>query len=218
MPRSERPGRPAAPDGTARPRLRRALLVLVCLLGALGPAAPAAAHDVLVSTDPADGAALAEAPAQVTLTFSADQIDVGTAVRVVDAAGRDHADGAPRVEGPTVVQPLTELAPGAYEVVWRSVSSDGHTLDGTFGFEVAPTQAQPSEDPAAQPSEEPAAEPTAEPATEPMTGSTPEATEEPAVQDATEDGAGSALPLVLGALGLAVVVAVVALLARRRRS
>nr|WP_237728051.1 copper resistance CopC family protein [Cellulomonas sp. APG4] len=169
-----------------------------------------------MATDPTDGATLDEAPTQIMLTFSADQIDVGTAVRVVDAAGQDHADGAPRVDGPTVVQPLTPLAPGTYEVVWRSVSSDGHTLDGAFGFEVAGA--------AEQPPAEPTPEVTTAAPTEPVTGPTADPTPEPTTTDAPADagtadgGGGPALPLVLGALGLGVVGAAVALLVRRRRS
>lgn len=135
--------RPHAGPGTrppvAHPR-RVALAALAALLLALaGPAVPAVAHDALIGTEPADGTVVDLPLDQVVLTFSADQMDVGAAVQVVDATGADRADGSPVVDGATVSQPVADLAPGPVEVRWRSVSSDGHALEGTFAFSVAAT-------------------------------------------------------------------------------
>jgi len=33
---------------------------------------------------------------------------------------------------------LERLAPGAYKVIWRVLSADGHVTRGEFAFEVAP--------------------------------------------------------------------------------
>lgn len=112
----------------------------VSLLAAALLALPqaAAAHDELVSTDPADGATVQEAPDELTLTFSGQIAEVGAAVAVTDASGASVVDGEPEVEGVTVVQELVDdLAAGDYEVVWRVTSQDGHPISGTFGFVVA---------------------------------------------------------------------------------
>ena len=49
--------------------LRRLLVFLAFVSIALVPASPAAAHNTLLSSDPADGAALTELPTQMTLVF-----------------------------------------------------------------------------------------------------------------------------------------------------
>ena len=84
----------AVSDGSASRAEERSVVLLpvrpvrlaacVVLAGSvlLGSAAAAAAHDALVGSDPADGAALDAAPAQVVLTFSADHLEAGSAVTV----------------------------------------------------------------------------------------------------------------------------------------
>lgn len=123
-----------------------ALTALLVVLGTLLPAGPAVAHDQLLASDPADGAVLEQAPAAVVLTFNADQLPVGAAVVVRDPSGADRADGAPSVSGPTVTQVLQAGLPaGSYAVQWRSVSGDGHPIEGAFSFEVAGDAAPPTQ-------------------------------------------------------------------------
>lgn len=132
-------------------------------------ASPAMGHDVLVGTDPADGAVLDAAPTQVVLTFAAEQAAVGAEVVVTGPDGASWSDGAAVVAGTTVTQALTVGMPdGAYAVAWRSVAQDGHPVTGSFGFtldtpDVEPTD-EPTDEPADTPSQE-AAEPSAEPTT-----------------------------------------------------
>lgn len=100
---------------------------------------PAAAHDELVSTNPADGATLTEAPASLELTYSGDIMDVDGAnqVRVTNAAGESVTDGAADIDGKVVTQDLaTADADDTYTVTWRVVSSDGHPIQGTFTYTV----------------------------------------------------------------------------------
>ncbi|WP_225754789.1 copper resistance CopC family protein [Actinotalea sp. Marseille-Q4924] len=145
----------SAPVRPAAAGLVTAVLLTVWSLLA---AAPAAAHDRLLSSDPADGAVLDAGPAAVVLTFSSDQLPVGAAVVVRDAAGTDRTDGTPTVSGPTVTQTLQPLPAGAYAVQWRSVSADGHPIEGAFAFEVTGgaggdepvAPAAPTEEPGAQ--------------------------------------------------------------------
>ncbi|TGO05657.1 copper resistance CopC family protein [Serinibacter arcticus] len=122
-----------------------AVLATAATLVAL-PLVPAAAHDTLVSSAPAAQEQLATAPPEVTLTFSADVIEVGSAVLVTDAesgaSGTDHAAGL-TIEGRDVVVPLDALEDGHYDVRWRVVSSDGHPISGVIPFSVGDAGARP---------------------------------------------------------------------------
>jgi copper resistance protein C len=120
--------------------LRRAALLLVPVaVGAalvLG-ASPALAHDGLVGTSPAAAATVATAPATVELEFTGEPLPLGTLVAVTGPDGAAVSDGPAEIEGTRVVQRLTsDLPAGAYRVDWRSTSSDGHALSGTFDFTV----------------------------------------------------------------------------------
>ncbi|MEK8227001.1 copper resistance CopC family protein [Oerskovia sp. M15] len=139
-PRGRRPRR-SAPTGPAR-ILVAALAALATLLATLllgiGGATSAQAHDRIISSDPADGAQLAAAPAALTMTFSTEPLDVEPQVVVTDAAGAIVAQGNPTIEGTSATFPWpAELTGSTYSVAWRVVSSDGHPIEGTFSFSVA---------------------------------------------------------------------------------
>ncbi|HEY5514868.1 MAG TPA: copper resistance protein CopC, partial [Pengzhenrongella sp.] len=73
-------------------RLTRAFLVAVLALFAVvlvlgGPAAPASAHDALISVTPADGSTVEVAPATVELVFDQPAIALGTQIRVLGPDG-----------------------------------------------------------------------------------------------------------------------------------
>ncbi len=120
--------------------LRRAAPVLVpvaagaaLLLGA----SPALAHDGLIGTSPATAATVAAGPDVIELQFTGEPLPLGTLVAVTGPDGAPVSDGPAEIEGTTVVQPLAaDLPAGAYRVDWRSTSSDGHPLSGTFDFTV----------------------------------------------------------------------------------
>jgi copper resistance protein C len=190
------------------PRLRHrrpsALLAVAALAAAamIGFAAPASAHDQLVSSDPAAGASVTALPAQITLTFSAELLGDGSGgneVVVTDAAGTALNDGPVQVDGTNLVQPLTGSADGAVSVQWRAVSSDGHPIAGDFAFTVAGAPA-PVESTA--PAETP--EPTMTTLVQPAPSPTETA---PSTQEAA-----SPLPWILGAVILLAVIAVVIVL------
>ena len=104
----------------------------------------AVAHDALVSTEPGDGTTVEE-PEAVVLTFAADQLAVGAVVAVSGSDGQEWGDGATTVSGFTVTQPLRDVLPaGDLQVAWRSVSGDGHPVDGSFGFTVEAAPESPS--------------------------------------------------------------------------
>ncbi|GGM38239.1 copper resistance protein CopC [Promicromonospora citrea] len=103
----------------------------------LTTAVPASAHDKLVSSDPAPGQVLDQAPVTVSLTYSADILDMGAAVVVSGDDGTDWVSTAPVIDGPTVTAELDAGLPAAaYEIRWRVVSEDGHPITGVVPFTV----------------------------------------------------------------------------------
>lgn len=138
-------------------RIRTAVAAAaVATIAALAVAAPASAHDELVSSTPAADAQLTAAPTELSLTFSNNLLSLdensGTAMTVVDEAGEDWVDGAPVVEADSATVPLAEGMPnGVYTVTWQVVSSDGHPTSGEYSFSLAAPEASAS--PTASPSE-----------------------------------------------------------------
>jgi copper transport protein len=128
-----------------RPRVRRGmagvlLAVAVAAVLLLGPAGPAAAHATLVSTDPAQGEVLQEAPERVVFTFDEAVRGVPDAVRVFDAEGV-LVPATATVRGAELeVVPDEPLGDGTTVIAWRVVSEDGHPISGSLTFSVgAPT-------------------------------------------------------------------------------
>ncbi|TRW43062.1 copper resistance CopC family protein [Georgenia yuyongxinii] len=114
-------------------RILRLLLVLGALL--VLPTVPAAAHDELVSTTPADRATVDVPPGELQLVFSQPVLGVGTQVVVEDPDGNLIAAGEPQVAGGQVVVPLPDALPaGQYRVRWRVTSGDGHPVTGELRF------------------------------------------------------------------------------------
>ncbi len=130
-------------------RALTAVLLAGLLVGSAG--APASAHASLVSSDPAEGELLAEAPDEVTLTFDEPVSVVDDGIQAYDAAGDPlEVEAGARDEVVTADLPA-ELADGTYVVTWRVVSSDGHPIAGSLTFHIgAPSEsvAPPRDGPA----------------------------------------------------------------------
>lgn len=160
------------------------LIGLLASLVLLAPGGAAMAHDELLSSDPEDGATLQDAPEELLLTFSGQIAQVGAQLQITDEAGTDVADGDPVVQGTDLVQPLSDIGSGDYEVIWRVTSSDGHPISGAFGFTVEVAEEPAEESVTAEDTTEPATEETTEPVTE---EATEDATTDEATAEATED-------------------------------
>ncbi|MFD9500906.1 copper resistance CopC/CopD family protein [Streptomyces sp. NPDC060035] len=139
---------PFGPSPTRRPLAAVALLAaLISLLFGLvlAGASPASAHAALTGSDPQDGAVVATAPKEVTLTFS-EQIAMGEdSIRVLDPSGKRADTGAPRdLQSGAVQYGITlhgGLPDGTYTVAWQAVSADSHPVSGAFTFSIgAPSQ------------------------------------------------------------------------------
>ncbi|MFD9532444.1 copper resistance protein CopC [Streptomyces sp. NPDC060010] len=129
--------------------LPRCALVLAALLATLFAAAsPATAHAALTASDPKDGAVVATAPAQVTLSFS-EQVAMGDdSIRVMDPQGKRVDTGELRdmCSGSTIRYGTalhSGLPNGTYTVAWQAVSADSHPISGAFTFSIgAPSATQ----------------------------------------------------------------------------
>ena len=126
------------------------------MLELLAGAIPAAAHAVLISTDPGQDAVVATLPATVSLTFGEPVVAAADGVRVYapDGAEVDNrhtvALSHPSTVGVRLLGDGDQLQ-GTYTVSWRVISADSHPVAGAFTFSVghpspsrAPATAQPS--------------------------------------------------------------------------
>jgi copper resistance protein C len=111
-----------------------AAVTLAALAGIVG-AGQAAAHNSLVSADPADGASLPAGPQQVRLTFDQPVQREFAAVTVTGPGDTRWDGGEAAVSGNSVTAPVRPLGPaGEYVVGYRIVSADGHPVSGTLTF------------------------------------------------------------------------------------
>ncbi|WP_091232149.1 copper resistance CopC family protein [Microbacterium sp. 3J1] len=113
--------------------------LVLSVLAVVGIAAPASAHDELVSSYPATGSSVVSSPDEITLEFSATLTDLeGSAViEVINEAGINVAEDAADVSTNFVTQHLSQRAsPGTYTVRWKVVSSDGHPISGEYAYSV----------------------------------------------------------------------------------
>jgi methionine-rich copper-binding protein CopC len=104
----------------------------------MGITPPAQAHNVLIGSDPKDGATLSAPPQQITLVFDQPVRQGYAQIGVTGADGSAWADGAATVAAERVtvkVKPLT--ADGAYVVGYRILSADGHPVTGKIEFTLA---------------------------------------------------------------------------------
>ncbi|MFJ8997764.1 copper resistance CopC/CopD family protein [Streptomyces sp. NPDC102359] len=129
---------------TIAPRVRTLVLLLLAVTGALlAGAAPASAHAALTGSDPAQGAVVDTAPAQVSLTFSEPIAVSDDSVRVLGPKGERVDKGAPANPSGTTfsVRLLSGLPDGTYTVAYQVVSADSHPVAGAFTFSIgAPSE------------------------------------------------------------------------------
>lgn len=221
-------GRMHAARPSLLPRLVTAgIAALLATTGALAVATPAAAHDQLLGSDPADGATVQTMPAEITLNFSAalqTLTEDDTYVDVLGPGGQNVAAGAEVVDGATIRQPVSPAAePGTYTVEWRAVSSDGHPISDTFSFTVETVSAPEDSGaaPVAPENDETATAPPPRTDVAPTPGKeTPSATETTEAPAAAEEPGsfGDVLPwILLGLTGLAILGALIAVLVTRAR-
>ncbi|MEU6428220.1 copper resistance protein CopC [Microbispora sp. NPDC046973] len=120
-----------------RGRLRLLAAPLLALLSVMLLATPARAHDVLVASDPKDGAVLGAMPASVTLTFDQAVRRDFARIAVTGPDGAHYEQGEITVDGRNVsIGVRTGTPAGAYAIGYRIVSNDGHPVTGAVKFTV----------------------------------------------------------------------------------
>jgi methionine-rich copper-binding protein CopC/putative copper export protein len=120
--------------------------LLLGLLAAPGlPAEPAAAHAVLVRTEPAAGAIVGAEPAAVTVTFSEPVRPVTGKIKILAPDGRAAGQDTPTTRGAVLTVPLRAgTGNGTYLVSYRVISMDAHPVGGSFTFSVGAPSPPPA--------------------------------------------------------------------------
>ncbi|MGY4858333.1 copper resistance CopC family protein [Cryobacterium sp. AP23] len=129
---------------------RSALAGLALAVASLGlSAAPAFAHNYVVSTTPAAGSVVTVQPGTISVTTNDNLLDLsgdggGSAMQVSGPAEapRYYGTGCASVSGPTLGAEVQLGQPGEYTVVWQTVSTDGHSISDTFTFTWQPDASQ----------------------------------------------------------------------------
>ena len=132
---------------TAGPRrTTRAASWAIAALCALAFAPVAGAHSVLIATEPARDAVVAESPRRVLLRFNEPVESALGSIRVYNGDGE-------RADAETITRPSPkevtvavdgEHARGTYTVAWRVISADSDPISGAFVFHVGAPGPQPS--------------------------------------------------------------------------
>ena len=118
-----------------RTRYLTAVLAMIPLLLSLF-GGQAAAHAMLDRADPRVGNTVATAPRDVTLWFTQKLEAAFSTISVTDPAGQRVDTGKARVSGNQMSVSIRAGGAGTYRVIWRAISVDAHTTDGSFTFQV----------------------------------------------------------------------------------
>ncbi|MEV4751289.1 copper resistance CopC family protein [Streptosporangium sp. NPDC049248] len=141
--------------------MRRLLTVLLLACVALLCAVtPAQAHNVLIDSDPKDGAELATGPETITLTFDQPVRQGFAQISVTGPDGTRWEDGKTAVNRAKASVRVKALGPaGEYVVGYRILSADGHPVSSKITF----TLTAPGPASSAQATEQATEQATAEP-------------------------------------------------------
>jgi len=100
----------------------------------LGTAADA--HAFLDHAEPRVGSTVPTAPRELSLSFTQKLEPAFSSVEVTDADGARVDLGKPSVNASVMRIKLKRLSPGTYRVRWHALSTDTHTTEGSFTFQV----------------------------------------------------------------------------------
>ena len=122
------------------------VLFVVAALSCVLPSAHA--HSELVSSNPSASTYIEELPEQIELEFTEELLNLGSgnSVSIVGPSGEDLGMGETSTEGTRVTRLLNTTSEiGAFEVIYRVASADGHILNGSFTFNLTETAVVTSE-------------------------------------------------------------------------
>ncbi|MER9656727.1 copper resistance CopC/CopD family protein [Mesorhizobium sp. M0152] len=119
------------------------LLAVVMALVVMASANQAFAHAALIKTDPADGAVLAQGPAQFSLTFTEPVSPL--VLTLVKPDGTPVPLTGFRLSEQTVeIDNPEQLKPGTHVLSWRVMSADGHPVGGSLLFSIGAASQPPA--------------------------------------------------------------------------
>jgi hypothetical protein len=115
--------------------MRRSSIIgtLLLLLLATGDAY---AHAMLDHAEPRVGNKVSTTPRAVTLWFTQKLEPAFSNITVTNAKGERVDVGKARVSGNQMSVSLRSAGTGTYRVNWRVLSTDTHTTEGSFTFQV----------------------------------------------------------------------------------
>jgi len=124
------------------------MATLVLGLAVLAAAPAAKKHTHLERSEPGKDSTITVAPTAIKLWFSEPvQIRV-TTVRITGADSTALVLSPARMgtgaHAPVILDISGQVAPGRYGVAWRTMSRDGHAVNGTFSFTLAAPAAPPA--------------------------------------------------------------------------
>lgn len=190
--------------------------VAVMSFAALFGIAPAQAHDSLVSTSPADGETITEDPGVVSLTLTGEPQNSNsietTIIEVTAGDGHGASTGEVITDGAVISTEVSLEHADVYTVDWRTLSADGHPIEGTYTFTYAPEgEAAHSEEEETAPAAEestPAAEPaeSTPAAEETSTADDAETVDAAPASDSGDDNTG----MIIGIAAIALIIAAAA--------
>jgi len=96
------------------------------------------AHAFLDHAEPRVGSTVSAAPKEVVLFFSQNLEPAFSTIEVSDASGARVDHGKAKVSATTMRVGVKQLPPGTYRVRWQVLSTDTHTTEGSFTFQVGP--------------------------------------------------------------------------------
>lgn len=116
-------------------RARRLLLstAAVTLLASVA----LSAHLKLLKSTPAADATVSESPKTVQIWYSEEPLLPMSGITIAGPKGAVSAERLRAGDAHSLIADLpAALAPGKYEVRWKTAGDDGHVLRGTFSFSV----------------------------------------------------------------------------------
>lgn len=110
------------------------------LAAVIGVSGPALAHSDELKTSPAAGSTVEAGRIPVTLTFGEELLtgddSISHEVVITNEAGEIIPVLCATADGFDLSTAAAIDQPGTYTVTWRTVSADGHPVDGAFNFKV----------------------------------------------------------------------------------
>ena len=98
-------------------------------------AIPSQAHSQLVSSSPANGAALTDPPSEIVFTFDENLLPDLDTISINNDQGVNVTSQQVEPVGNTLSMPWTvTIEAGTYQVAYRIVSGDGHPVTGAISF------------------------------------------------------------------------------------